>query len=130
MPVGFAIGAGVSLGITLLLAVIVAKLVDSGTLTEASIGYCAMVILLLSALAGSLAAWGRIKRRRIMVCGIAGGLYYLLLLAMTASFFGGQYQGMGVTALMVLCGCAGAALMGLRQGRGQGKRKGFKRRNR
>ena len=27
-----------------------------------------------------------------------------MALAVTAVFFGGQYQGMGVTALMVLCG--------------------------
>ena len=36
------------------------------------------------------------------MCLAAGGGYYLCLLAITALFFGGQYQGVGVTALMVL----------------------------
>ena len=67
-------------------------------------GYCAMAILLLASAAGSAVAEGTIQRLRIQMCLAAGGGYYLCLLAVTALFFGGQYQGMGVTALMVLCG--------------------------
>ena len=130
MPAGLAAGGGVSLGLTVALAALVAKLVDGGTLGEGSIGYCAMGILLLSALAGAAVAVGRIKRQRMLVCSLSGAVYYGLLLAMTAMFFGGQYKGMGVTALMVLCGCALAVLPELRKGRGQGKKSGYKRRHR
>jgi hypothetical protein len=52
---------------------------------------------------------------------ISGGIYYLMLLAMTILFFGGHFRGMGVTALMVACGSILAILGGFSKGRG-GKR--------
>ena len=124
MPAGLAAGAGVSLGLTLVLAVIVAKLVDSGTLMEDSIGYCAMGILLCASICGAAVSVGRIKRQKAAVCGASGIIYYGMLVAMTAMFFGGQYNGMGVTALMVLCGCGVVLLLGMRQSRGARKRTG------
>lgn len=130
MPAGLAMGAAVSLGMTLGLAVVTAKLVDSGVVRETGIGYCAMGILLLSAMAGAMVSSGRIKRQRMAVCAMSGGIYYLTLLAMTALFFGGQYSGMGVTALVVLCGCALVLLPQLRKGRGQGRKAARKYRNR
>lgn len=118
MPGGLTVGALTSLGITLILAVIGGKLVDMGTLREGTIGYIAMVTLLIASFCGALAAAGSIKRQKLMVCGLSALIYYAVLLGMTALFFGGQYRGMGVTALLVLCGCAVAALTVTRQGRG------------
>lgn len=124
MPAGLALGGAVSLGITILGAVIAGKLLDGEVIPQSAIGYAAMAILLLASLAGALTACGKIKRQRLVVCLASGGIYYALLLSMTALFFGGQYNGMGVTALMVLAGCGLSILMESRsEGKGRRKRK-------
>jgi hypothetical protein len=45
----------------------------------------------------------------------SGAGYYLTLLAMTALFFGGQYQGMGVTLGLVLAGAGTATLLSVKR---------------
>lgn len=112
IPAGLALGAAVSTLITAALAALAAWLILAGRLPESSVGYCAMVILLLASAGGAATAIARTKRLRFQVGIAAGGIYYALLLAVTALFFGGQYQGMGVTALMVLCGCMLVILLG------------------
>ena len=112
IPVGLALGAVVSLGITGMLSAISAWLILTGRLAENAVGYCAMVILLVSAAAGTATAIGRIKRLRLQMGLAAGGIYYGCLLAAAALFFGGIYDGMGVTALMVLCGSGLVILLG------------------
>lgn len=106
IPVGLALGTGVSLGITAVLSAVTAWLILRGTFPEESVGYCAMVILLLSAAAGAATAIRKIKRRRLQMGLAAGAIYYACLLAVTALFFGAQYRGAGVTGLMIFCGCA------------------------
>ena len=118
LPVGLAWGAMVNLGLTLIGSGLVAYLVDRGTMPVGAIGYGAMVILVLSALCGALMAHSKIKRLRLQVCLISGGIYYLMLLGMTMLLFGGRFQGMGVTALMVACGSILAILVGLPKDRG------------
>ena len=112
MPVGLGLGTLVSLGITGLLSALTAWLILSGKLSEGSVGYCAMVILLVSSAAGAATAIGKIKRRRLQAGLTSGGIYFACLLAATALFFGGSYQGIGVTALMVFCGCTLVILLG------------------
>lgn len=125
MPAGLALGGAVSLGMTILAAAGIALLAEREILPEGSIGYAVMVLLLLAAAAGGIVANGKIKRRKLLVSGLSAAIYYGELLAITALFFGGQYQGMGVTALMVLAGAALPLLLA-RQGRGEGKRKRYK----
>ena len=114
MPVGFTMGTLASLIVTFAGAALSGYLISREVLEESSIGYCAMVLILLSAVLGAAIAVGRIKRRRVFVCAISGVIYFGILLSMTALFFGGQYQGTGVTALLVLGGCTLVALLGLR----------------
>ena len=111
IPGGLAAGAAVSLGVTAMLSAVTAWLVVSGRFAPDSVGYFVMVILLLSTASGAAMASGRIRRCRLQICLAAGGIYYGCLLAVTALFFGGIYNGMGVTALMVLCGCLATALL-------------------
>ena len=119
IPGGVAIGSVISMGLTAVLSGIVAKLADQGILPEQGIGYSALVILMLSSATGSFVAARMIKRQRLLVCLLAGAVYYLLLLGLTALFFGGQYTGMGVTALAVLAGSGTVCLLGMGQGRGR-----------
>lgn len=112
IPAGLALAALVSLGITGALSAVTAWLTLTGRIPESGVGYCAMVILAASSAAGAATAIGRIKRLRFQMGMAAGGIYYLCLVLLTALFFGGVYQGMGVTALMVLCGCGLVILLG------------------
>ena len=118
MPMGLALAAFISLTVTLAGAAVFASLISKEALGEESIGYCAMVLILAASLLGAAVAVGKIKRRRVYVCLLSGGIYYGILLAMTALFFGGQYQGMGVTAPLVLAGSGLVALLGLRGEKG------------
>ena len=121
MPAGLALGSLASLAITVLGAVFFANLILKERIPPDGIGYCSLVILLVSSATGAAVAAGRIKHRRLYVCGLSALLYYGILLSMTALFFGGRYRGMGVTALVVLAGAGAVALVGTQQGRGHFK---------
>lgn len=123
MPAGLAFGAFTSLGVTLLAAAVLAKLVDMEKLAWENIGYGIMILLLLASFCGAMAAFAKIKRQRLLVCAVSGAVYFGILLSITALFFGGQFDSVGVTAVLVLVGSAAAGLLGLRGGR---RRKGRK----
>ena len=74
-----------------------------------------MVVLLLSASLGSWTASTKIGRLRTQVCLITGGIYFLVLLSITALFFDGLYQGIGVAAILVFVGSGVTALLGIRE---------------
>lgn len=122
MPAGLGLGLAVSVVLTIVIAVVITYLLLGEKIPESAIGYGSMAILLLSSALGALIAAGTVKRRWMVVCLAAGGLYFLTLLGITAMFFGGQYQGMGVSALLILAGSGAVGLLGLRGERGVGKR--------
>ena len=104
IPVGLALGAAAGLAVTLAGSAGAAWMVSRGHFAPEWTGYCAMVILLLSSAVGAAVTIRKTQRLRAQMGLAAGAVYYLILVAMTALCFGGQYRGMGVTALMVLCG--------------------------
>lgn len=117
IPAGLAVGAAVSMGSTLLLAAIIAKLVDQEKLPWENVGYGIAGLLVLSSFLGAIAAYGRIKRQRMLICMASGIIYLGVLLALTALFFGGQYEAVGVTAALILSGSAAAGVLGLKEGK-------------
>ncbi len=119
VPAGIALGAAVSAGVTIAGVMLVAWLLGRETLPESALGYGVMGILLLSAAAGAGTAVRRIKRQRMIMSLISGMVYFLMLLATTALFFGGQYGGVGATALVILAGSGAVGLMGLAGGGGK-----------
>lgn len=129
MPLGLALGLVVSLVVTLAMAALIANLVLGEKIAQEAVGYGAMATVILSPALGALIASARIKRRRLLVCLVTGLCYYLALLSVTALFFGGQYQGMGVTALLVFAGTGGVALMGIKgESGGSNRRKKYRHR--
>ena len=126
MPAGFAIGTCISLGMTLLLSALLAKLISSEKLEWEKVGYGIMIILLITSVVGAKSTCVMIKRRKLMSCMIAGVLYWLGLITITALFFGGQYDGVGITGVIILCGSALVSLQELKGERGSstGIRKG------
>ena len=115
MGQGIGLGIVVSLVITLAGSMLVAWLIGREMIPEIAVGYGAMMILILGSMAGAWTAVLKIKHRKLLVCGMSGVGYYISLLAMTALLFGGQYQGMGVTALVILCGVGVTALIACRE---------------
>ena len=124
MPAGIAMGCAISLLITAAGSMLVAKLIADEVLMDTAIGYGAMLVLLLASALGAAIAAAKVKRMRLQVCLLTGVAYYGALLAITALFFGGQYQGMGVTALLVLAGTGASILLGVREKKTRKYRKG------
>ena len=125
MGAGLALAGGVSMLMTLMMSAIIAFLADREILREHQTGYAVMALLLISAAAAAAVAIHKIRRRKLLVAGASGLIYFACLLGITALFFGGQYQGLGVTGLMILCGSALPLLRG-EKGRGGVKKKHYK----
>lgn len=119
---GLVFGAVISLSATMLAAVVLAKLIESEKMPWESVGYGILALLLISSFLGSVSAYSKIKRQRLMVCLLSGFIYFGILLSITALFFGGQYEAVGETAALVFAGSGTAGLLGLKEKRG-GKRK-------
>ena len=124
MPIGICIGSSISVALTILGAGFVAKLISMEMLQETAIGYGAMIIILLASISGAGIAVRKVKKRMLQVSALVGVFYYVMLLAMTAILFGGKYQGMGVTALLVLAGCGVVVLIAGREKKSKRYRKG------
>ena len=107
------VGVAVSLVVTLLGAAICAGLISEEVIEAGSTGYCAMVILLISAISGTVAAGHKGKQKRLYSGLLNGTIYFAMLLAMNALLFDGQYGGVGVTALIVLSGSVLPVMIGL-----------------
>ena len=126
IPGGVGLGTALSLVITVIGACVSAFLIHKEFVNENAVGYCSLVTLLLASGMGAVLAMNRTKRMRMQVCLLTGACYFLSLLCITALFFGGEYTGIGVTALSVLGGSGAVALMSIRQkkSRGHGRKKG------
>ncbi len=121
MPAGMGLGLGLSVLLTVVGCAILAWLLGNETLPEESMGYGAMVILLLASWAGSLTAALLIRHRKLLVCLGTGGSYLALLLLVNGLAFGGSLKGLWVTALLILGGCAAAAALTAGWGKGHKK---------
>lgn len=110
IPSGLAVGAAVSVIVTLIICSLGAWLITSEIMPQERIGYCSIAALLLSAILGGMTAMNRVKRKRLAVSLMNGGIYYALLIAVTILFFDGSFQGMGVTLAVILLGSVIAVL--------------------
>jgi len=122
MPAGLLFGATTSLGITILGSVIIAKLLDAEIIEENAVGYAVLVMLMTASFAGATISRNKIKRQYLIVCGLSGVIYYITLMGITALFFGGQYEAVGVTCILVMGGSVLALVAGKKPDR-VGKRR-------
>ena len=114
MTAGVVIGAGVSAVSSIIGTGLGTWLIDSGSLPEDGIGYVAMLVLLISAVVGAWLAVVLVKRQRLVTCIISGCIYLLLLLLVNLFCFGGQFQGLVPTLLLVAGGSVVPGLIGNR----------------
>lgn len=117
-----AIGAVGSMVIALILTAIAANLVKREAVSEGMLNSLTAGVLVASSVSGALIAARLCGHHRLQTCLVAGGIYFLMLLACTAILFDGVYRGVGVTAVLILGGSGGAVLLGLKEGK---KRKRF-----
>ena len=122
------VGTGVSLGVCLLGAALLAWLIAFEKVEQNAIDTGTFVILPVASWLGSAAAWGLVKQNRIAVWGAHSGILYALLL-LGGLPFGGQLRGLGISAAMVLLG-GGISLipgiLGHKSGGRKYKMKGFR----
>ena len=121
IPGGLAVGAAASGSVTGLLTLLMALCLEKEIITWETAGYGIMIMIMLSAFLGSIIACTKIRHQQILVCLMSAGVYFAMLLSITALFFGGQYQAVGVTALLVVGGAICSALFVSGQGRGRRK---------
>lgn len=118
---GKSVAAGVLLGAawTLLCAVVLAKLIDSGVMPIEKVGYGSMAAVLSAVFAGASLAGRKAGHMVVQAAAISGVAYFLCLLLVNAMFFGGSYSGMAVTLVLVALAVVMAILAA---GKGSGKR--------
>ena len=108
---GVMIGTSVSMAGTLIGTAACAALISSETIDAESIGYCAMVIVLLASMTGAAIGAGKAKKKRLYTCMLVAASFVLSLLAITALFFDGVYTGVWVTALVISAGSVASAFL-------------------
>ncbi|MDD5954247.1 MAG: hypothetical protein PUD38_03500 [Firmicutes bacterium] len=108
---GVMIGTSVSMAGTLIGTAACAALISSETIAAESIGYCAMVIVLLASMTGAAIGAGKAKKKRLYTCMLVAASFVLSLLAITALFFDGAYTGVWVTALVISAGSVASAFL-------------------
>lgn len=119
---GIGIGIATSIIVSVAAAAAAAALVNSERMDIGNLSPTTAVIhILASFLGGWLASSLTGQKKLICVLGTAAG-YLVVMLAITALLFDGQYQGVGLTILMVLIGAGAVILLGLR-GKNRGNRK-------
>lgn len=124
---GKSVAAGVLLGTawTVLCAVILAKLIDSGVMPMEKVGYGSMAAVLSAVFAGASLAGRKAGHMVVQAAAISGAAYFLCLLLVNALFFGGSYSGMAVTFVLIALATA-AAILTAGKGSGRHRRKRYK----
>lgn len=123
IPGGLAIGVMAAMLLTVLLGCLLAVLISREVVQEDAIGYGVMAILFLSAAVGGSAAYSRIRHRCMVVFALSGLSYLVTLTGLTALFFGGQYEGIFPTAMLIIGGSGVGFLRSASASRGGKSRK-------
>lgn len=111
IPAGLAIGTGISLGITVTAAMVIAWLLNAGKLLWEQTGYAIVLVLLLASFIGAKCAVGKMKRQRFLICLLSSIVFWGCLLIITALFFGCQYEAVLVTGSVIIGGSLSAGLL-------------------
>lgn len=83
-------------------AAISAWLILGETVGQGSVGYLAMASMVLGCVAGVIYAASCVADKKWMLCGAAGGIYFVALICINALLFDGVYHGLGAALLLVM----------------------------
>lgn len=115
IPVGLAMGLGISWAVTILLTVIFAFLMLTEKIKITMLSPTAVGIVMFASFAGAMTAAKKIDAHRLMICLASGGVYYISLVCCNALFFDGAYQGLIPALLLLIGSCLLAGVLGMRQ---------------
>lgn len=104
---GLAVSVLIMLGGTALMSALIIREV----VRETAIGYCAMGILLISAMAGAFAAIRKAEKQKYAVSLLQGALYFIVLMAANALLYKGGYEGIGASLILIMGGSIAAAFL-------------------
>ena len=110
MPIGILEGAGISLLITVAFSGMIATAVNLCLLDFNNIGYGVMISLILASYIGCKTAVAMVKRQKMMVSLLTAAVFYCFLILTAFLMFGGNLNGAGESALLILCGCLLSAM--------------------
>lgn len=121
IPGGMGIGWLAGAIITLALSALLAILLLNGVIAWQNAGYYVMGIIMTATFMQANIACNAVKRRKLLMCTCSGVLYLATMLLTTALLFDGQYQSVGVTALLIVAGSASALLVQCAEKSGKGR---------
>lgn len=104
LPASVAIGLGVGFILLLSGSAVLAWLIVAQKLPVESIGAGAGMLLVLASAAGCWISMHFGGEQRLQTAGIFAAAFLGVLLALTALVFGGQYSGVAVYGICILCG--------------------------
>ena len=123
IPAGLVLGWAVSMLITVVACGVLAWLILSGKAGWGAMGYGAMGTLLAASYAGAAVSCRMIMHRKMLVCILSGVIYLCSLTVITALLFGGKFDAVWVTALLVAGGTATATLVHCAEKKGNGRKR-------
>ena len=104
MPAGLSMGLLYAVIVILAGVVLSAKLIEREVIGQENMGYAVMIILIVASWIGAMISARKIKRQKVMVCVMSAGILWGFLMIITMLMFGGEYRGVGESALLILCG--------------------------
>ena len=115
MPAGIVAGLLVSMMTTVVGSIITALLIAGEKMGEGQVIYGAVATLIVGSFLGALVASSAVDFNRFVVSSIVGVAYIVVLFCITVLFFGGLYENVWTTGLLIMGGSVAASLVGLRR---------------
>lgn len=113
IPAAALIGGATGVILSILCASLLAWLISSERLGQGSINSGSLLILLAGSAVAAIVAISLFREKRLLVCAMGALSFALIMLAMTAVFFEGQYNGVMVSVLVIISGSGSVCLLGL-----------------
>ena len=123
IPASLASAAVVGVAATAAGAGLMSWLIIREVLSELSIGYSAMGILLIASFLSAWVALSRAQKKAMVVSALSGLIYYGILLLVNMLCYKGGMEGTLVTGLLVLGGTGAALLLFLKRSEEGGRRR-------
>lgn len=115
MPAGLGMGLLTGMVISFVTIMVISTLIAGEKLEQQQAIYGSFVALLLGSFGGAWIAARIAEEKQMLVSIISGGIYFLVLMCITALFFEGMYENIWSTALLILGSSAAAGFAGIRK---------------
>lgn len=111
IPKGLALSSFISIFITLVVSLLIADSLNKERITWEQAGYWIMGMLFTASFVGGKSAYFVIRRQRFTISIMSGIMYWGILLCITALFWGGNFEAVWETAVLIGSGCCTSAVL-------------------